>query len=119
MKELFAGYNDNYVSETMLAQSKVLVCFDANILLNLYRYKAEVRDQVISLIKIVKNNDKFDIWLPYHAALEFNVNRKKVIKQSNSRIDDIIKQFAKFKKDVKSASTIGGKRGGLFDLNNE
>ena len=58
MKELFAGYNDNYVSETMLAQSKVVVCFDANILLNLYRYEAEVREQVISLIKIVKNSGR-------------------------------------------------------------
>ncbi|HCE4787910.1 TPA: DUF4935 domain-containing protein [Vibrio parahaemolyticus] len=119
LKELFAGYNDNYVSDTMLSQSKVIVCFDANILLNLYRYENEVRDQVISLVKSIKGKTKFEIWLPYHAALEFNVNRKKVIKQSNSRIDDIRKQFAIFKKDVKSASTIGGKRGGLFDLSNE
>ncbi len=103
----------------MLEQSKVIVCFDANILLNLYRYEREVRDQVISLINSVKNKEKFNIWLPYHAALEFNVNRKKVIKQSNSRIDDIRKQFIKFKKDVRNASNIGGKRGGLFDLNNE
>ncbi|MFV0447136.1 MAG: PIN-like domain-containing protein [Vibrio sp.] len=119
MKELFAGYSEDYVSQYLLNEKKIIVSFDANILLNLYRYEFEVKEQVVSLIENIKNKEKFDIWIPHHAALEFNVNRKKVINQSKSRIDDIRKQFAKFKKDVQGASTIGGKRGGLFSLNSE
>jgi hypothetical protein len=51
-----------------------LFVLDANILLNLYRYSEETRDQLILLLSRIQES----LWIPYQAAYEYFVNRLNV-----------------------------------------
>lgn len=53
----------------------VIVVFDTNSLLNIYRYSSDTSKKFIDALQIVKDN----IWIPYQVGLEFNLNRKKVM----------------------------------------
>lgn len=50
--------------------------FDANVLLNLYRYSNNTRDDFVSVLEALQER----LWLPYQAAFEFLKNRVPVIK---------------------------------------
>lgn len=53
---------------------------DANILLNLYRYRPEERDQFLAILSKLKER----IWLPHQAAREYQRNRLKVIQDQHA-----------------------------------
>ena len=75
MKKIFPGYyrpSDDQVSE---AWATGLFVLDANVLLNLYRYPKEARDNLIEVLNKVSDR----IWIPNHAALEYQRNRPSVI----------------------------------------
>lgn len=119
MKNKFPGYMDDYLENNVLSKSKVLVVFDTNILLNLYRYEKTIVDDIIKQIRSLKTNKNFEIWLPHQVALEFNLNRKSVLRNQESSVQAINKKFSSFKKDIEGLSTIGGKNSELHPLKNE
>ena len=49
--------------------------FDTNVLLNLYRYSRNTRDDLLGAFAKLGHR----IWMPYHVAFEFMKNRRKVI----------------------------------------
>lgn len=55
--------------------------FDANVLLNLYRYSKETRDALLEAIQSIGQN----IWIPYQVAYEFMTRRCGVIYESQDR----------------------------------
>ncbi|WDE13487.1 PIN-like domain-containing protein [Thalassomonas haliotis] len=119
MKSKFPGYVDNYLDNNVLTSEKVLVAFDTNILLNLYRYEKSIADDIISQIKSLKQNKFFEVWLPHQVALEFNLNRKNVLKNQERSVHLIESKFKTFKKDIEGLSTIGGKNSELHPLKKE
>lgn len=119
MKSKFPGYVDNYFDTSILTSMKVLIAFDTNILLNLYRYEKSISDDIISQIKSLKRNSFFDVWLPHQVALEFNLNRKNVLKNQERAVHLIESKFRGFKKDIDGLSTIGGKNSELHPLKKE
>src|SRR5664279_341625 len=62
------------------AWSKGLFVFDTNVLLNLYRYHKDTREELLKIID--KLSDR--IWIPFHVALEFQRNRLTVIATQNN-----------------------------------
>jgi hypothetical protein len=90
MKDLFPG---NYrPSENELSQlwSECIFVFDANVLLNLYRYPESARRDLLSILENVSNR----IWIPHQVALEFQVNRLQVISEQTSKygkVDKIVR----------------------------
>ena len=52
-------------------------CFDTNVLLNLYRYTPESRDNLIEVLKHAAIKDR--IWLPHHVGLEYQRRRTDVL----------------------------------------
>jgi len=119
MKNKFPGYIDNYLKENILASKKVTVVLDTNILLNLYRYEKTVADDIIKQIESLKNNDYFDVWLPHQSALEFNLNRKLVLKNQESLVNKIEQKFKSFTKELDGLSKIGGENSELYALKSE
>lgn len=119
MKSKFPGYVDNYFDTSVLTSEKVLIAFDTNILLNLYRYEKSISDDIINQIKSLKENVFFELWLPHQVALEFNLNRKNVIKNQERAVNLIESKFRSFKKDIKGLSTVGGKNSELHPLKDE
>ena len=64
MKKKFIGYYSPDKKETDEAWSKGIFAFDANTLLNLYRYTVNTRNDFIRALKTIKDK----LFLPYQAA---------------------------------------------------
>ncbi|WP_052702667.1 PIN-like domain-containing protein [Pseudoalteromonas piscicida] len=101
MKEEFKGFYS--VSDESLADlwssENTLFVFDTNVLLNLYGYAIQTRDD---FFKILESVDK-KIWIPYHVGLEYQRNRLTVIKSEKkvfNEIEDYLKKISDvFKND--------------------
>ena len=59
--------------------------FDANVLLNIYRYTSETREELFDILEQLQQR----IWLPHQAMLEYLENREEVISQQYSIAADI------------------------------
>jgi len=89
VKGLFPEYSERSSEEYKEAWSKGLFVFDTSVLLNLYRYRAETRDDLLRIL----DKPAQRIWIPFHVALEFQRNRLKVIATQNnlfSKVSQII-----------------------------
>ena len=73
MKDVFKGFYsiDNEVLKQLWKDEKTLFVFDTNVLLNLYGYAKQTRDDFFSILDAV--NDK--IWIPHHVGLEYQRRR--------------------------------------------
>lgn len=76
-----------------------IIVFDTNVLLNLYRYNEEARDELLELMKSFQKR----LWMPYQVGLEFLANRETVInwlhkgyKDLSGQVDECKKSFFKF-----------------------
>ena len=95
MKNRFAEYYKPTEAEVQDLWNTATIVFDTNVLLDLYRYDATTRDEVIQIITFYKER----LWIPYQVGWEFHRNRKVVIKQNASRstsqcIEQSIVRFA-------------------------
>jgi len=97
MRKQFLGHfkeTDKTIAEIW---KTAIFIFDANVLLNLYRYSDETREDFIKLLKSLKSRS----WLPEQAAHEFLKNRASVIKDqigsyetTQTDIDKLSKSFS-------------------------
>lgn len=71
MKGLFHGHFKPTDEEFKKLWDESLFAFDANILLNLYRYSETTRNELLKVIGLLKER----IWLPFQAAEEYFRNR--------------------------------------------
>jgi PIN like domain len=69
------------------AGTEALVALDANVLLNLYRYPENSRQDLLSVLRTVRDR----LFIPYQAALEYQRNRLHVIASQRSRFDEVRK----------------------------
>ena len=85
MRKNFPGYCRLTESEFLQLWGNCLFAFDANVLLNLYRYTPETKDSLINIMQKISDR----IWLPYQAALEYHRRRITVIQQQSNAYDEI------------------------------
>ena len=89
MKKEFIGYYHPTADETNASWENGTFVFDANVLLNLYRYSESTRKDFISVLKKLKEK----LFLPHQVGLEFHSNRLNVIRgleQSYKALEDVI-----------------------------
>lgn len=100
MKEIFSGYYKKTDEEIKKIWDNGIICFDANVLLNLYRYSDETRNELITLMR------KFDsqICLPHQSALEYNRNRYEVIADQEKAYKEFVSKINQIENDLKSTS---------------
>lgn len=100
MKEKFFGFYPPEEKEIVDTWQKSIIAFDANTLLNLYRYSKGTKDDFLSTIKEYSTR----IWLPYQAAYEFHSNRISVIKSQEASYFEISQNldsaFSKIENDL-------------------
>ncbi len=92
MKEDFFGFYDPTNEEIEKSWTEGTFIFDANALLNLYRYSESTRKDFI--LAIAKLDDR--LFMPYQVGLEYHTNRLNVIeglKNSYYTIDNDIKEL--------------------------
>ena len=71
MKEFFYGHFKPTKEDFNKLWNESIFAFDANILLNLYRYSESTRKELLKVISLL--NDR--VWLPYQATEEYFKNR--------------------------------------------
>lgn len=85
MKELFPGYYRPTNEEFSKMWRECIFVFDANVLLNIYRYSSETRDELFDVLGYIKDR----VWMPHQAMLEYHENREEVISQQYTITEDI------------------------------
>jgi hypothetical protein len=81
MKNSFPEFYKLSEEEYVALWDGCIFAFDANVLLNLYRYSLETGDNLIALLK----NFSDRIWIPHQFAFEYQKNRMKVIEDQRLR----------------------------------
>jgi hypothetical protein len=85
MKGLFPQYSYSDTEGYAEVWKSALFVFDTNVLLNLYRYQTNTREELLSVLEKLADR----IWIPHHVALEFQRNRISVIAEQGRRFNDI------------------------------
>lgn len=85
MKEMFTHYIRPTDSEIKSAWESSLFAVDTNVLLNLYRYPDDARDNLLEALEAL--NDR--LWIPHQAALEFHENRLSVLAEQANRFKEV------------------------------
>jgi hypothetical protein len=99
MKELFPGYFKENDQSLKVIWEEALFVFDANILLNLYRYSNETGEEFFQIL----DNAKDRIWIPYQAAEEYLRNRLTVIGEQEKSYNDTISAITTLESKFDSA----------------
>ena len=99
MKDVFKGfYNiEESILEELWKDEKTLFVFDTNVLLNLYGYAKQTRDDFFSILEAV--NDR--LWIPYHVGLEYQRRRLNIIRNEKVVFNDIENNLDKIQKVFK------------------
>lgn len=99
MKDLFPGYFKESEGSLRDIWRRSLFVFDANILLNLYRYSDATRKEFLRILDKIKDR----AWLPHRAAEEYLNNRLSVIDQQERAYDDTVKAIESLKQDLENS----------------
>lgn len=83
MKKTFAGYYRPTKKEFFELWDGCLFVLDANVLLGLYRYTEETKNDLIGILKKIANR----LWIPHQAALEYQRERMVVIVEQEDAYD--------------------------------
>ena len=87
MKDFFKGFynpTDELLEEAWGSDGTLFV-FDTNVLLNLYGYAEQTRDDFFDLLDSL--GDK--IWVPFHVGLEYQRRRLEVIRDEKAIFNKI------------------------------
>src|SRR2546423_1659643 len=85
MRELFLAYYTPSDEEFAALWQECTFSFDANMLLNIYRYSQLTRGLFCAILE--KLNTR--IWISHQAALEYHRNRLGVISEQNSAYQEL------------------------------
>ena len=99
MKDLFPGHFKESDRNLREVWDTSLFVFDANILLNLYRYSDTTRNEFLRILDKIKDR----AWLPHRAAEEYLNNRLSVIDQQERSYDETAKSIESLKRDLENA----------------
>lgn len=100
MKELFPQYYQ--LSDRQLSKlfKNCIFIFDTNVLLNLYRYSASTRKDLLKILKKLSSQNR--IWLPFQIALEFQQNRLSVISDQKIKFGEVKKVITNIQDEFKT-----------------
>lgn len=112
MKNVFPAYYHPSEEEFEDAWNDAIFVLDTNILLNLYRYPLQPRDELLEILR--KLGDR--VWIPFHVGLEYHRNRQKNIQLRQDRFSEVQKEL------TQAVNTLRGKVGGkkqhsIIDVN--
>lgn len=89
MRTRFAGYYRPSKHEFAALWREATFVFDANVLLNVYRYTPRTRDELLKILEFRQDR----LWIPHQTAQEYNRNRLEVIAQQSTAYDAIINEL--------------------------
>lgn len=99
MKSKFPGYFKLNEPEIISLWDKALITLDANILLNLYRYSDETKENFFKILEKIKDR----VWIPHQSAQEFFDNRLNEIGKQEKAYDDAISALNSIETEFKNS----------------
>lgn len=96
MRNIFPGYFKPTEEQFTSLWGDCIFAFDANVLLNLYRYSTKTRDELIKALKYVSEN----ALITHQAAKEFLKNRLSVTSGQANEYNNAIKDIEKLKEAI-------------------
>ncbi|PHH40228.1 PIN domain-containing protein [Pseudomonas putida] len=96
MKGLFPQYDASRQLDYKSSWKDAIFVFDTNVLLNMYRYQKNTRDELLSVLQELSEK----IWIPFHVALEFQRNRLTVIAAQGKKFSEVRKSIEKIKSTI-------------------
>jgi hypothetical protein len=100
MKDKFKGYTRKTDEEIKFIWDTGLITFDANVLLNLYRYSANTQKELLKIFLRFKNK----IWLSHQASLEYHRNRYEVIAEQQKAYDNFNKSIEQIENELQGTT---------------
>lgn len=107
MKTMFTGYYAPSEEEFNSLWSECLFVFDANTLLNLYRYSKESRDLLFKVMEAIKER----LWLPHQIALEYHrnmlgeiYNQESAYKKISDKVQSAVNSLENYLKDLRHSN---------------
>lgn len=91
MRKHFSGYYRPTEEELKGIWDQGIISFDANVLLNMYRYTVPTRDRLLTIVEHLHDQ----IWLTNQAAFEFYKNRVEVITNQRDAYDNVVSSIIK------------------------
>lgn len=88
MKSVFKGYYAPSEEEFGVLWKEGLIVLDTNVLLDLYRLPASARDELLSVLELLKER----LWIPYQVALEFQRRRLTVIASERKASEEALSE---------------------------
>jgi hypothetical protein len=79
-----------------------IVSFDANVLLDLYRFSPETRETRFESMQKLSQHER--LWITFQAADEFHRRRMKVIRAQDTRARQIMEHFRKLKGEMENVT---------------
>lgn len=101
----FEGYRTATRDDHVVVLKKGLVAVDANVLLDLYRYGKQGRDDLIAALRAIGDR----LWVPHHAMVEFWRNREGVLKDPGGTVQ-LVKTLSSSKDTIVKAIDVWGKQ---------
>jgi len=99
MRKNFPGYFKLTEIDIKELWDNALITLDANILLNLYRYSDETKENFFKILEKIKDR----VWIPHHSAKEFFDNRLNVISQQEKAYEDAISSLKAVEQEFKNS----------------
>lgn len=96
MKSQFFGHFKPSESSIKEMWKSSLIVFDTNVLLHLYRYSEETREQLFAMISAFKDR----IWIPHKVAYEFFDNRLDVLGKQIHEYDSLSRTLDNVENDL-------------------
>lgn len=98
MKKTFYGYYRPTKEEFSQSWINCSFVFDANVLLNVYRYSQNTRETFIDILNKISDR----IWVPHQAALEYQRQRLEVIGEQESAYEKIQVLLNDYQKNIEN-----------------
>ena len=101
MKRILFEYYPHTDRQRRHIWNQGLFVFDANVLLNLYRYSPDTRNALFNLLQHLNER----IWVPYQAALEFHQQRTSEASSQQQKYDDLLGKLQQIHEQLKQAKS--------------
>jgi hypothetical protein len=92
MRNSFPGYYKPKDEDFEQLWNEAILAFDANVLLNLYRYSEGTREEFFKILTKLQSR----LWLPHQAAFEYHKNRLSVISSLEGAYEKLTETISDF-----------------------
>ncbi|MGX9699269.1 PIN-like domain-containing protein [Janthinobacterium lividum] len=98
MKGMFPEYENRQSENYEELWKNSLFVFDANVLLNLYRYRSTTKDELLAVLDEISHQ----VWIPHQVGLEFQRNRLAVIGEQTRKFSEVKRTIENAKSALKN-----------------